>query len=162
MTLAKTANQSTVTVSGHKVEMHKGGSGPALLFLHGGGGFGTFDPTNSALSERFTVYAPSHPGFFGTERPNWLYTINDVAHFYKDLVAELGLGDYVLVGHSVGGWIAAEMAAMDHHNVKGLVLIDAAGVRPEKGEITEIFMVSGDTRLTVSYTHLTLPTIYSV
>ena len=62
MTLAKTANQSTVTVSGHKVEMHKGGSGPALLFLHGGGGFGTFDPTNSALSERFTVYAPSHPG----------------------------------------------------------------------------------------------------
>ena len=65
MTLAKTANQSAVTVSGHKVEMHKGGSAPALLFLHGGGGFGTFDPTNSALSERFTVYAPSHPGFVG-------------------------------------------------------------------------------------------------
>jgi len=151
MTLAKTANQSTVTVSGHKVEMHKGGSGPALLFLHGGGGFGTFDPTNSALSERFTVYAPSHPGFFGTERPGWLYTINDVAHFYKDLVAELGLGEYVLVGHSVGGWIAAEMASMDHHNIKGLVLIDAAGVRPEKGEIAEVFMVSGETRLKLAF-----------
>jgi pimeloyl-ACP methyl ester carboxylesterase len=131
--------------------MHKAGSGPPLLFLHGGGGFGTFDPTVSPLAEKFTVYAPSHPGFFGSGRPDWLYTINDLAHFYKDMVQELGLEDYVLVGHSVGGWIAAEMAAMDHHNIKGLVLIDAAGVRPEKGEIAEVFMVSADTRLKLGF-----------
>ena len=151
MTLAKTANQSTVTVSGYQVEMHKGGSGPPLLFLCGGEGFGTYDPTSGPLAERFTVYAPSHPGFFGTPRPEWLYTINDVAHFTKDLVRELGLDDYVLVGHSLGGWIAAEMAAMDSHNIKGLVLIDAAGVRPEKGQITEVFMVSGETRLKLGF-----------
>ena len=78
MTLMKTANQSEATVSGHKIEMHKSGSGPPLLFLHGGGGFGTFDPTASPLAEKFTVYAPSHPGFFGSERPDWLYTINDL------------------------------------------------------------------------------------
>ena len=151
MTLTKTANQSTVTVSGHKIEMHKGGSGPPLLFLHGGGGFGTFDPTSSPLADKFTVYAPSHPGFFGSARPDWLYTINDLSHFYKDMVQQLGLDDYVLVGHSVGGWIAAEMAAMDHHNIKGLVLIDAAGVRPVNGEIAEVFMVSGDTRLKLAF-----------
>ena len=151
MTLTKTANQSTVTVSGHEVEMHKGGSGPPLLFLHGGGGFGTYDPTSGPLAERFTVYAPSHPGFFGTGRPDWLYTINDLAQFTRSLVRELGLTDYLLVGHSVGGWVAAEMAAMDHHNLNGLVLIDAAGIRPEKGEITEIFMVSGDTRLKLAF-----------
>ena len=115
MTLSKTDNQSTVTVSGHEVEMHKGGSGPPLLFLHGGEGFGTYDPTTSPLAERFTVYAPSHPGFFGTGRPDWLYTITDLAHFTQDLVASLGLDGYVLVGHSIGGWIAAEMAAMDQH-----------------------------------------------
>ncbi len=151
MTLTKTANQSTVTVSGHEVEIHKGGSGPPLLFLHGGEGFGSYDPTSGPLAERFTVYAPSHPGFFGTSRPEWLYTITDLAHFTKDLVRELGLDDYVLVGHSIGGWIAAEMAAMDHHDIKGLVLIDAAGIRPETGEITEIFMVSGDTRLKLAF-----------
>jgi pimeloyl-ACP methyl ester carboxylesterase len=151
MTLAKTANQSTVTVSGHTIEMHKAGSGPPLLFLHGAGGFGTFDPTTSPLAEKFTVYAPSHPGFFGSERPGWLSTIRDLAHFYKDMVTELGLNDYVLVGHSVGGWVAAEMAAMDNHNIKGLVLIDAAGVRPEKGEIAEVFMVSGDARLKMAF-----------
>ena len=43
------------------------------------------------------------------------------------------------------------MAAMDHHNIKGLVRIDAAGVRPEKGEITEIFMGSGATRLKLAF-----------
>ncbi|MCH7738154.1 MAG: alpha/beta hydrolase [Chloroflexi bacterium] len=151
MTLTKTANQFVVTVSGHKVDMHKGGSGPPLLFLHGGGGFGAFDPIGGPLADKFTVYAPSHPGFFGSERPEWLSTINDLAHFYKDMVQVMGLEDYVLVGHSVGGWIAAEMAAMGHHNLKGLVLIDAAGVRPEKGEITEIFMVSAATRLKLAF-----------
>ena len=151
MTLAKTANQTTATVSGHEVELHKGGSGPPLLFLHGGEGFGTFDPTSGSLAEHFTVYAPSHPGFFGTARPEWLYTITDLAHFTKDLARELGLHDYVLMGHSVGGWIAAEMAAMDSHNIKGLVLIDAVGVRPEKGEITEVFMVSSETRLKLEF-----------
>ncbi|HCL26089.1 MAG TPA: hypothetical protein DHW65_07075 [Dehalococcoidia bacterium] len=151
MTLAKTANQSMVTVSGHEVELHKGGAGAPLLFLHGGGGFGTYDPTSGPLAERFTVYAPSLPGFFGTPRPEWLYSINDVAHFIQDLVRQLGLDDYVLMGHSVGGWVAAEMAAMDSHKLKGLVLVDAAGIRPEKGEITEIFMVSGDARLKLGF-----------
>ena len=151
MTLTKTSNQSLVTVFGHEVEMHKGGSVPPLLFLHGGDGFGTYDPTSGPLAERFTVYAPSHPGFFGTARPDWLYTINDLAHFTQDLVRELGLSDYVLIGHSIGGWIAAEMAAMDQHDIKGLVLVAAAGIRPKKGEITEIFMVSAETRLKLGF-----------
>ena len=151
MTTTKTGNQTTVTVSGHEVEMHKAGSGPPLLYLHGGEGFGTYDPTTSPLADRYTVYAPSHPGFFGTARPDWLYSITDLAHFTKDMAAELGLDGYILVGHSIGGWIAAEMAAMDDHNIKGLVLIDSAGIRPENGEITEIFMVSGETRLKLAF-----------
>ena len=88
MTQATAGNRTTVTVSDTPVEVFSGGSGPPLLFLHGGEGFGTFDPTNSALSEKFTVYAPSHPGFFGTPRPSWVYTITDVAHF----TLELGTG----------------------------------------------------------------------
>lgn len=147
MTLATTGNKTTVTVLDTPVEMHSGGSGPPLLFLHGGEGFGTFDPTTSPLAERFTVYAPSHPGFFGTPRPDWVFTITDVAHFTSGLVQELGLSQYVLVGHSIGGWIAAEMAAMSSDNLKGLVLIDAAGIKPKLGEIAEMFMVSAETRL---------------
>ncbi len=151
MTLAPAGTTTTVDVAGTSVELHSGGSGPPLLYLHGGEGFGTYDPTVSALAETHTVYAPAHPGFFGTPRPGWVYTITDVAHFTLALAQQLGINNYVLVGHSIGGWIAAEIAAMSSSNLKGLVLIDAAGIRPVKGEIAEVFMVGNDVRLKLGF-----------
>ncbi len=151
MTLAAVGQKSTVAVSGTPVEVFSGGSGPPLLFLHGGGGFGTFDPTSGPIAQRRTVYAPSHPGFFGTPRPDWVYTVTDVAHFTLSLAQELGLSEYVLAGHSIGGWIAAEMAAMGGNGVKGLALINAAGIKPEHSEIAEVFMVSAATRLKLGF-----------
>ena len=67
----------------------------------------------------------SLPGFNGTPRPAWISSITDITHFAQELVAALGLDQYVLMGASMGGWVAAEMAAMDRHQIKGLVLIDA-------------------------------------
>ena len=151
MTLATVGNKSTVEVSGTPVEVFSGGSGPPLIYLHGGGGFGTFDPTGGPIAGRRTVYAPSLPGFFGTPRPSWVYTITDTAHFILSAASELGLSEFVLAGHSIGGWIAAEIAAMGGGNVKGLVLIDAAGLRPKKSDIAEVFMVSGATRLQLAF-----------
>ena len=151
MTLASVGNKLTVQVSGTPVEVFSGGSGPPLLFLHGGNGFGTFDPTSGPMAERRTVYAPSLPGFFGTPRPGWVYTITDLAHFVLELANELGLDDYVLAGHSIGGWTAAEVAAMGGSNIKGLILINAAGIRPRNGEIAEVFMVGGATRLQLAF-----------
>jgi pimeloyl-ACP methyl ester carboxylesterase len=147
MTTTKSANESTVTVGSAKVQMFSGGSGPPLLFLHGGEGLATFKPYDGPLAQRFTVYAPSHPGFNGTPRPPWVSTITDVAHFTLELAQSLGLANYVLMGHSMGGWIAAEMAAMCQDKLRGLVLVDAAGIKPEKAEIAEMFMVSAATRL---------------
>ena len=147
MTLGTASNRSTVTVSGTPVEMHSGGSGPPLLYLHGAVGFGTYDPTTSSLADKCTVYAPSLPGYFGTPRPRWVYTVNDAAHFLMELADGLGLDQYVLAGQGTGGWIAAEMAAMSSRNLKGLVLIDAAGIKPQNGEIAELLMVSAETRL---------------
>ncbi len=151
MTLATVGHKSTVDVSGTPVEVFSGGDGPPLIYLHGGGGFGTFDPTSGPIAQRRTVYAPSHPGFFGTPRPSWVYSITDVAHFTLSLAEELGLNEYVLAGHSIGGWIAAEIAAMGGNSIQGLVLINAAGVKPEKSEIAEVFMVSGATRLELGF-----------
>ena len=98
------------------------------------------------IAARRTVYAPSLPGFFGTPRPGWVYSITDVAHFVLELANELGLEDYVLAGHSIGGWTAAEMAAMGGTDIEGLILIDPAGIRPVNSEIAEVFMVGGDVR----------------
>jgi pimeloyl-ACP methyl ester carboxylesterase len=146
MTTTQHGNRSTVTVSTTQVELFSGGSGPALLFLHGAGGNAGWQPWHDELAKTYTVYVPSQPGFNGTERPDWVYTITDVAHFNRSLVQALGLSPYILIGSSMGGWVAAEMAAMCHDDLKSLILIDAAGLKPARGEIAEIFMVSTQTR----------------
>jgi pimeloyl-ACP methyl ester carboxylesterase len=147
MTTTESRNRTTINVGNAEVEIFTAGSGPAMLFLHGAGGNPGWQPYHEELSRNYTVYAPSQPGFNGTERPDWVYTITDVAHFNLELAQKLGLEQYILMGSSMGGWIAAEMAAMCHHNLKALILVDAAGIKPEKGEIAEIFMVSAQTRL---------------
>jgi pimeloyl-ACP methyl ester carboxylesterase len=146
MTTTLSANESRVAVAGTDVQMFSGGSGPPILFLHGAGGSRGWQPFLQSLAASNTVYAPSQPGFNGTERPGWLATINDMAHFNLQLAQQLGLDQYVLMGHSMGGWIAAEMAAMSQSSLKGLVLIDGVGIRPKNSDITEIFMVSAETR----------------
>ena len=127
--------------------MFSGGSGPPLLFLHGAGGSSGWQRYHEELSRSYTVYVPSQPGFNGSERPDWVYTINDVCHFNLELVQTLGLENYILMGSSMGGWVSAEMAAMSDVNLKALILVDAAGIKPVEGEIAEIFMVSSQTRL---------------
>jgi len=151
MTTTKRLNESTITVGESQVQMFSAGSGPALLSLHGAGGNPGWQPYHEALSKTHTVYAPSMPGFNGTKRPDWVYTITDVAHFNQQMVQQLGLEQYVLMGTSMGGWVAAEMAATCHHNLKALVLADAVGIRPTEGEIAELFMVSAQTRLKLRF-----------
>ena len=146
MTTTLGTNETRLTVSGANVQMFSGGSGPPLLFLHGAGGNRGWEGHHEELAKSHTVYAPSQPGFNGTERPGWVTTITDMAHFNQQLVQQLGLGRYVLMGHSMGGWIAAEMAAMSPESLMGLVLIDAVGIRPKNSDITEVFMVSAATR----------------
>ena len=129
------------------MQLFSGGVGPPLLFLHGAGGNSGWQSYHEALARHCTVYAPSMPGFNGTEWPHWVSTITDVAHFNLEMVGSLELDQYILMGSSMGGWVAAEMAAMCQHPLKALVLIGAVGIRPEEGEIAEIFMASAQTRL---------------
>ena len=146
MTTTTNTNESRITVEGTEVQMFSGGSGPPLLYLHGAGGNRGWQDFHEELAKNNTVYAPSQPGFNGTARPEWVSTIADMAHFTQKVARQLGLGRYALVGHSMGGWIAAEIAAMSPDSLTGLVLIDAVGIRPKESDITEIFMVSSETR----------------
>ena len=147
MTTAESSNRTMISVLGSQVEMFSGGSGPPLLFLHGAGGNAGWQPYHEELARSYTVYVPSQAGFNGTERPEWLYTITDLCHFNHAMAEALGLQDYVLMGSSMGGWVAAEMAAMSRSNIKALILVGAAGIKPENSEIAEIFMVSAQTRM---------------
>ena len=146
MTMTTSANESTVSVGETPVQVYSSGSGPPLVYIHGAGGNAGWQPYHQVLSQSHTVYAPSLPGFNGTPRPLWIRSITDIAHFTQDFIGALGLEQFVLMGSSMGGWVAAEMAAMNNRQLKGLVLIDPVGIKPQQGQIAEIFMVGADTR----------------
>ena len=134
--------QEFVEVGGYKVQLFTGGSGEPLLVLHGAGGNRGWLRYVQALSERFTIYLPSHPGFGASERPPWLETIQDLACFYTWFQEAHRLEEVRAIGFSMGGWLAAEMAVMCRHAFSKLMLVDAAGVKPQQGEIADIFIIS--------------------
>lgn len=133
-----------MTLAGSKVQVLKGGSGAPLLLLHGASGNPGWLPYHQALAQHYTVYAPSHPGYDRSERPAWIGTIQDMAHFYRQCIEDLGVAPVHVMGFSMGGWLAAELAAMCPPYVRSLTLVGAAGLKPEVGEIAEILMVSQD------------------
>ena len=121
-----------VTANGTEVPVQIGGKGPRLLYLHGAGGAGQWTEAHQRLAGSFTVYAPVHPGFGGTPLPDWVDGADDLAFHTIDLVAELGLRRPLIVGASLGGYIATEMAIFRPELAAGLVLVDAVGLRPDQ------------------------------
>lgn len=71
------------------------------------------------------MYVPTHPGYAGTSRPDALATVAGLARLYVALLDTLELDDVTVVGNSIGGWIAAEMALLGSSRVSSLVLVDA-------------------------------------
>jgi pimeloyl-ACP methyl ester carboxylesterase len=133
-----------IEVAGTTLQLLKGGSGAPILVLHGAGGNPGWLPYHRALAQQYTVYAPSHPGYDHSGRPDWISSMHDMAHFYRQCIEALGLAPVHLMGFSMGGWLAAELAAMCPPYLKSLTLVDAAGLKPQVGEIAEILMVSQD------------------
>ena len=131
-----------IRAAGSTLRVRKGGAGdPILVLPHD---IGTLDrlPFYDALARRFTVYVPSHPGYDGSERPDWMRSVRDVAVTYQSLLATINLANVSLVGLGFGGWIAAEMATMSPQAFRRLVLVGAMGVKPVKGEILDQAIVS--------------------
>jgi pimeloyl-ACP methyl ester carboxylesterase len=121
------------TESRHKVRdvsvrMLRGGSGPPVLFLHGANGLPQWGPFFELLATTCDVRVPEHPGFGTSDNPAWLRNTADLAMYYLDFLE--GLGDKVhLVGHSLGGWTAAELAVRNCTRVASLTLLAPAGLR---------------------------------
>lgn len=122
----------SIDVRGYAVPVQVGGSGPPLILLHGAGGAGLVGPFEQALARDFRVYAPVHPGFGGTPLADWVQGVDDVALHYVDVIAALGLERPSVVGVSLGGWIATELAVFRPDLLARLVLVSAVGVRPDE------------------------------
>ena len=131
-----------VRVGDVDVEVWARGSGRALLILHPGDGLDQASPFLAQLASRYSVIAPSHPGFGASSLPAWMNSVDDLAYFYLDFIRQQGLKDFVLVGVSFGAWLAAEIAIRCQHGMAGLVLADAVGAKfegPQKREILDLF-----------------------
>ena len=121
----------------------QGGSGEPLLFLHGAGGLHEGEYLD-LLAQRFTVYAPWHPGFGPSEGSEHIDDIIDLALYYHDVMDELGIESAHVVGHSLGGMLAAELAALCPHRVRRLVLANPVGFWRDEEPVLDFFTLPPD------------------
>ena len=124
---------------GMEIKVLEDGTGDPLVFLHGAGGLLEDDPFVSALAEKYHVYAPFLPGYGESENADLLEDMLAVTLHTFDVVEALGLSRPILVGHSMGGMIAAEMAATANNDIDDLVLIAPAGLWLEEHPIADLF-----------------------
>jgi pimeloyl-ACP methyl ester carboxylesterase len=135
-----TLDQGTLDVS---VDLH-GGQGRPFLLLHGGGGPATVAPFAGLLAEQrpARVFAPVHPGFDGTDRPEWLTDVTTLAKAYAQLLDALDLRDVAVVGNSIGGWIAAELATLGSDRISSVTLVNAVGIPVPGHPIADTFSLT--------------------
>ncbi len=119
--------ETVVDVGEQRLRVLEAGDGPTLLFLHGASGL-AWTPVLEHLSRDWRVVAPEHPGFGRSQIPDWMMSVGDLAFFYLDMLAKLDLHDVHLAGHSLGGWVAAEIAIRNTGRLKAMALLAPAGV----------------------------------
>jgi pimeloyl-ACP methyl ester carboxylesterase len=135
---------SFVTVDGCRTHLRRGGRGPAMLYLHGANGAPAVQPFMETLAADFDLIVPEHPGFGLSDEPAWLENMHDLAYFYLDLLDQLELPSVHLVGSSLGGWLAMEMAVRQPKRFPSMVLIGAAGIRVPDAQSGDIFLWSAE------------------
>lgn len=115
------------------------GTRPFLL-LHGGAGPASVSAFADLLAtrEHVRVIVPTHPGFDGSDRPDTLSTVGDLARLYAALLDDLGVRDVTVIGNSLGGWVAAELALLGSPRVSGAVLVDAVGLDVPGNPVTDV------------------------
>lgn len=140
-------SSSTIALGDCTIELERRGSGPPLLLLPGEEALELEGPFVDRLAARYELLVPSPPGFGRSSRPDWITGVDDIAYVYLDLLERLGVGPLPVVGCSLGGWIAAEMATKDDSAFARLVLIDPYGIKvggPTDRDIADIFLLHPD------------------
>jgi pimeloyl-ACP methyl ester carboxylesterase len=137
-----THRQERIDIHGSTIEYLRGGSGAPLLYLHSAGGEAVWLPFFERLAQRFTVYAPAAPGFAGSSGLEKIDTIEDLVFHTVDVMDALGLEQPSVVGLSLGGWLAAELAVHHPRRVRRLVLISAVGIYVEGAPVADLFGAS--------------------
>jgi pimeloyl-ACP methyl ester carboxylesterase len=139
--------KKTIEVRGCKIGLMRAGAGETMLYLHGAGGAPAWAPFMAKLAERFDLVVPEHPGFGGSDTPDWLVSVGDLAFFYLDFIKQLGLKRVHLVGSSLGGWTALELAIRSTHDLATLTVNCPAGLFVPGAPVGDIFLWSPEKRV---------------
>jgi pimeloyl-ACP methyl ester carboxylesterase len=131
--------QTIETRRGARVRVGEAGQGAPLVFLHGAGGLFAENPFLDRLAQRYRVFAPELPGYGESTGEGLLEDMLDFALHGWDVITALGLTRPHLVGHSMGGMIAAEMACLAPQSLGKLVLVGSAGLWIDEHPIPDIF-----------------------
>lgn len=152
MTVSETSGKATpgdriersIEVQGISTHLFEAGdpAAPPLFYLHGTNLGNLWLPYHSALARDFHILAPDLPGYGLTNRPSWMRDMSDYILFLRDLLDALSLSTVRLVGHSLGGWMAAEMAVWYPERVEKLVLANSAGLRVKGHAIVDMFALT--------------------
>src|ERR671923_1869431 len=115
------------------------GEGDPLLFLHSAGGLPGWPPFLESLARSFRVIAPDHPGFGRSEGLEHLDDVVDLALYYSEFIDAMGLDQPYVVGHSLGGMIGAEVAAVAQAYVSKLVMVAPVGLWLDEHPVMDFF-----------------------
>jgi pimeloyl-ACP methyl ester carboxylesterase len=135
-----------VTVNGIETAVFMAGEGEPLVFFHGGGTLTGFDSL-LPLAEQFHLVVPHHPGFGASADDPTIDSIHDYVRHYLDLLDALDLGELTLVGHSMGGYMAATFAIEQTARVRRLVLAAPIGLRVPEHPTVDLFSVRDEEAL---------------
>jgi pimeloyl-ACP methyl ester carboxylesterase len=142
--------RSTVRIDACTVQYQRAGSGPPLLYLHGSTG-ARWLPWMNRIAATHDLIVPDHPGWGRSEMPDWLDNIHDLAYFYLDFLRVLELERVHVVGHSLGGWIACEVAVRDTAALASLTLVAPVGLRSKSVRPFDVFLESPEASLRAAY-----------
>jgi pimeloyl-ACP methyl ester carboxylesterase len=130
-----------VSIRDTQVNLRKSGKGRPILFLHGAGGVLEWLPFFDRMAEIGELWVPDHPGFGKSDDPHWIKSIPDLAMYYLDFLDHIGPPEgFDVIGHSLGGWISAEMAVRNTSRIRSLTLISPVGIRLNGVPMGDVFI----------------------
>ena len=132
-----------ITIGDVQIELERRGKGKPILLLPSEESLEPEAAFVDELARKFEVIIPQAPGYGRSNRPDWITHMDDIAYIYLDLIEKLGLKKVTVMGFSLGGWIAAEMATKDDSRIAKLVLVDAYGIKvggPYDRDIFDIWL----------------------
>jgi pimeloyl-ACP methyl ester carboxylesterase len=142
--------EQTLRIGDNNLTVIQGGSGQPVLVLHEELGYPGWLQWQTELAGSRKLITPLHPGYGKSPLIRWIRNVRDLACFYSRLIREQNLVPIDVIGFSLGGWIAAEMAVNDARQFRHMVLVGAAGIKPPEGEIADLFTATARNYLNAS------------